>query len=147
MRYLGQNYELAITFIGNTFDAALLTDTVGHFHAAHLHAYGHSIPERPVEIVNLRLAVTVSRANVDERPPGESSGRFAETARRPVWYPGTKFIETPVYRRDDIPIGAKFVGPAIIEQMDATTVIPPDADVRSDATGNLIIDLSAGAAT
>jgi N-methylhydantoinase A len=147
MRYLGQNYELAITFIGNTFDTALLTDTVGRFHAAHLRAYGHSMPERPAEIVNLRLAVTVSRANVDKVPTGPNSSRFAESSRRPVWYPETQFIETPVYRRDDIPIGARFSGPAVIEQMDATTVIPPDADVRSDAGGNLIIDLSAGAAT
>ena len=145
MRYLGQNYELAISFVGNTFDATLLTDTIAHFHAAHLRAYGHSMPERPLEIVNLRLAVNVNRATIVETQTPSSAKRFAESTRRSVWYPMINFVETPIYRRDDIPVGAQFVGPAIIEQMDATTVIPPDANVRSDTGGNLIIDLSTGA--
>ncbi|MEQ9123294.1 MAG: hypothetical protein RIM80_12095, partial [Alphaproteobacteria bacterium] len=51
------------------------------------------------------------------------------------------FVETPVYARRLIPAGAGFAGPAVVEQMDATTVVPPGAEVVADAHGNLLIDL------
>jgi N-methylhydantoinase A len=60
---------------------------------------------------------------------------------RQVWFHETGFVETPVYDRAEIPLGAEFSGPAVIEQMDATTVIPPGAKVANDRFGNLMVQI------
>lgn len=60
-------------------------------------------------------------------------------ARRSVWFEGYGWMDTPVYAREHLP--ETFVGPAIVEQLDATIVIEPGNQVRSDAYGNLIITL------
>ena len=65
------------------------------------------------------------------------------TEKRRVWFPGTGFVQTPVYERDQLPINWRAKGPAIIEQMDATTVVPPKASVHNDTLGYLHIALPA----
>jgi N-methylhydantoinase A len=59
--------------------------------------------------------------------------------RRPVWFEAGGWTETPVYRREHLPTGAHFEGPAIIEQLDCTTVIEPGNGVELDPIGNLIV--------
>ena len=63
-------------------------------------------------------------------------------AERQVWFEGG-FVSTPVYRREWFPVNAQFTGPAIVEQLDCTTVIEPGAKVSLDAIGNLIIEVQA----
>ena len=63
-----------------------------------------------------------------------------EAGCRRVWFAGG-WQETPVYRRDDLPLEAAFEGPAIVEQLDATTVIEPGNRVRVDALGNLVVTI------
>jgi N-methylhydantoinase A len=62
---------------------------------------------------------------------------------RQTWFAATGFCATPVYDRDRLPTGADFIGPAIVEQMDTTTVVPPQARVEVDTIGNLMITLPA----
>ena len=62
----------------------------------------------------------------------------AQTGSRPVWFDGG-WVETPVYARERLPLGARFEGPAIIEQLDATTVVEPGNRVERDAFGNLVL--------
>jgi N-methylhydantoinase A len=57
---------------------------------------------------------------------------------RPVWF-GGRWHDTPIYRRERLPAGTTFTGPAIVEQLDATTVIEPGDRVKVDALGNLEI--------
>jgi N-methylhydantoinase A len=142
MRYVGQNFELSSPLLTARFDAASLSALVTDFHAVHEKAYGYSMPERDVEIVNLRLGVTVIRP----APPlttqlvkGTVDGALIE--ERQTWFASTGFATTPVYDRDRLPTGADFVGPAIVEQMDTTTVVPPQARVEIDAIGNMMITL------
>ena len=59
---------------------------------------------------------------------------------RPVWFDGG-WLDTPVYTRERLPVGARFSGPAIIEQLDCTTVIEPGNTVELDGIGNLIVRL------
>jgi N-methylhydantoinase A len=58
--------------------------------------------------------------------------------RRRVWFEGNG-LDTPVYARDDLPCGFSFYGPAIVEQLDATTVVPPGASAEVDRYLNIII--------
>jgi N-methylhydantoinase A len=62
----------------------------------------------------------------------------APKARRAVWFAGESY-DTPVYWRDDLPGGAAFTGPAIIEQLDSTTVVPPGAKAEVDPRLNILI--------
>ena len=59
-----------------------------------------------------------------------------------MWFPETGFVNTPVYDRDRLPADARIAGPAIVEQMDTTTVVPPKAKLRNDRLGYLHIDLA-----
>lgn len=141
MRYVGQNFELSIPIPSAKLDAAGLSAVVDTFHQQHKSSYGYDLPDQRVEIVNLRLSVTVPRRTpTAERPPeSKASAENAIVERRPVWFPENGFIDTPVYDRARISAGAEFEGPAIVEQMDATTVVPPRSTVSVDAFGNLII--------
>jgi N-methylhydantoinase A len=58
---------------------------------------------------------------------------------RAVWFDGHGMAETPVYRRDDLPAGAGLEGPAIVEQLDSTTVIPPGVAAKVDRFLNIVM--------
>jgi N-methylhydantoinase A len=143
MRYLGQNFELGIPMHESELDGTHLSGLVATFHGEHKAAYGYDLPEQPVEVVNLRLSVTVQRRSpATERPPA-SARPVAEAVieHRQVWFPETGFVTAPIYDREALPAGATFAGPAVIEQMDATTVVPPNGNVAVDDLGNLRIDV------
>jgi N-methylhydantoinase A len=60
-----------------------------------------------------------------------------------VWFAETGFVPTPVYDRDRLPLDVELYGPCIVEQMDSTTVVPPQATLRVDAFGYLHLDMTA----
>jgi N-methylhydantoinase A len=138
-RYAGQSSELQLDTT-DAIDAAELQRLIAAFHAAHRARYGYDMPDQPIEVVTLRLTVLALRdAPPDEAPPADA-GTLAATAVRSVWFPETGFVRTPVYARPALPVGARFAGPAIVEQMDATTVVPPGWSVRVDARANLLLE-------
>jgi N-methylhydantoinase A len=143
LRYAGQNFELMLELRGEKLDEAALAKLVAKFHHRHKESYGYDMPEQPVEIVNLRLAVIAERRS----PPGETARQKraplaqALLETRKVWFPGTGFIATPVYDRERLPAQCRLAGPAIIEQMDATTVVPPKARMKNDRFGYLHMEV------
>lgn len=144
MRYFGQNFELSAPLAVDTLDESALASLVEQFHAAHEQAYGYHMADRPVEIVNLRLGVAVQR---EVPPSGTVSARAGSVEDavievRQTWYPEVGFVDTPIYHRDRLPLECSFAGPAIVEQMDATTIVPPDGSVAVDRFGNLMIRIS-----
>jgi N-methylhydantoinase A len=123
--------------------AASLSRLTGAFHRRHKAFYGYDMPAQPVEIVNLRLVVTASR----KAPPSAKHVKKYQQKqivieRRRVWFPETGFVRTPVYQRDQLPAEWRSTGPAIIEQMDATTVVPPKAIIHNDALAYLHLTLA-----
>ena len=143
MRYLGQNYELSLAVQGGKLDAKSLARLIGRYHRRHHKSYGYEMRGQPVEVVNLRLVVTVER----KAPPLEKhiavrgTVKNAVSGRRKVWFPETGFVTTPIYDRERLPAGCHITGPAIVEQMDTTTVVPPRAKLRSDKLGYLHLEL------
>jgi len=142
LRYVGQNFELILACNSDQLDAERLTSLVSGFHVRHREFYGYDMPEQPVELVNLRLVVTVARVS----PPQQraiSGGNVVQALMesRGVWFSETGFTSTPIYARDLLPEGTQFDGPLIVEQMDATTVVPPKAQFRVDATGTMHLNL------
>ena len=142
LRYFGQNFELIMPLATGQLSVAGLTRLTNTFHKRHKAFYGYDMPAQPVEIVNLRLVVTAARKSPPTaRPDKKIITNQIVTEKRQVWFPDTGFVQTPVYERDNLPTSWRSTGPAIIEQMDATTVVPPKAKVNSDALGYMHIEL------
>jgi N-methylhydantoinase A len=144
MRYRGQNFELGIGMPDGELDDKRLAGLIAAFHSAHRNAYGYDLPDQLLEVVNLRMSVTVPRRMTapDRAPASARTATDAVVERRPVWFPETGFVQTPVYDRTALPVGLSFSGSAVIEQMDATTVVPPGAAVAIDSFGNIDMRLS-----
>jgi N-methylhydantoinase A len=132
MRYQGQSYELSVPFT-NGFR--------GSFHREHAKAYGYAYPERPLEIVNLRLRLVIPTPKSRGRarkpgPPRQSQEALLKT--KPVWF-GTKPHPTGIYERQRLASGAVLSGPAVIVEYSATTVVPPDFTCKVNEHLNLIL--------
>ncbi|MGI8549310.1 MAG: hypothetical protein ACR2PL_00735, partial [Dehalococcoidia bacterium] len=115
------------------------------FHDLHRRRYGHADPGRAVEIVNLRYRLVVPGHEPQiEAPPKRA--RTVERARLVLtrqWH--GRWIEAPVYDRTLLSPGDQFSGPAVVVQMDATTVLPPGWLARVDELGNLLLQGSSRA--
>ena len=143
MRYHGQNYELAVAVPDGPITPATVETLVASFAEAHRQRYGFAAEGDPVEIVTLRLEAvgTVAKAELLAHPEAGPDATKAITGRRAVWLPeASDFVETPIYDRDALKPGNRFAGPAVVEQMDATTLIPPGMTARVDRWLNLILE-------
>jgi N-methylhydantoinase A len=143
LRYFGQNFELVMELERDRLDERALGRLREAFHHRHKDYYGYDMREQPVEIVNLRLVVTGRRkpAPVERVKLARGDLESALLEKRKVWFPETGYVATPVYDRDRLPADARVIGPAIIEQMDTTTVVPPKAKLKQDRYGYLHMEL------
>jgi N-methylhydantoinase A len=148
LRYRGQEYTVAVPLSGTSFTAADREPAAARFHELHRLLYGHAAPEEALELVGLR--VTVHRDIEKARSfAADANFRFdvqqtAATQPQRKVYMGERhgFLMTPVYRRADLPPGAKFDGPAIIEEPASTTVVLPNDHVEVAQTGELVIEIA-----
>ncbi len=143
MRYAGQNYELPIPVPDGPVTAATLDALASGFDAAHLRMYGFVAEGEPVQLVTFRVeaAGLVAKAAFPRRPEGPADASAAITTRRDVWLPEAGgWVSCPVYDRAGLDAGHRIAGPAIVEQMDATTVIPPGMSGRVEPYLNLILE-------
>jgi N-methylhydantoinase A len=135
MMYRGQWRSLAVSAprpIGP------IPDLVETFHTEHQREYNFRRDDAPVSFfrINLKAIGVVPKAEfVVHAPTGVTP---QPVGRRPVWFEG-EALDTPVFRRDDLAAGFRFAGPAIVEQVDATTVVPPGAAAEVDNYLNIII--------
>ncbi|RQG92688.1 hydantoinase/oxoprolinase family protein [Natrarchaeobius halalkaliphilus] len=127
-RYTGQSFELTVP-VDDSFDAEVVAE---RFHDAHERTYGYTMDE-PIEIVTLRATATVPRTDPSIRHDGRGD---ALVGSREVHFSETGAWETTVYDRDALESGATLSGPAILEQDECTTVVPPqwDGEVGTDGT-------------
>jgi len=145
-RYPRQNFELRIPLPAEGFDDATLASLVADFHARHEKAYGFSHPESPVQLVNLR-AVAHGTVPKPEMPRIEQGTADVDAAAlidtRHVDF-GVEYgtVPTPVLQRDLLKARNTFAGPAIVEQLDSTTVVPPGWRATVDDFGNLLIEVT-----
>jgi len=146
MRYAGQNYELAIPLPEGPVTAATIDALNAGFAKAHQQRYGFVADDEPVQLVTLRLEASgkVRKAELVAHPDAGPDASGAVTGEREVWFPEAGgWVTTPLYRRDLLKPGNRFTGPAIVEQMDTTTVVLPGMDARVDAYLNLILEVPA----
>jgi N-methylhydantoinase A len=160
VRYVGQSYEITVPF-GEEFERA--------FHAMHRKLYGHSSPDREIEVVNVRVRAIGKKAHpsfrgvedarlssrASPRPYSHSSSRAQTAAAAGVPRFGGRrfplpvrmkdvcvsgrFRNIPLYERDNLVSGSRFRGPALVVEESSTTYVPGDAECAVDARGNLIL--------
>ncbi|MBY5836295.1 hydantoinase/oxoprolinase family protein [Rhizobium leguminosarum] len=140
VRYEGQNFEVAVAVPSDT--EMSLADFLAEFAKGHHAEYGYDIPGRAVEIVNCRIKAVglVPKPHNDFHPDNLGTIDGARIGSRTVLFSAKSGrIETPIYERSRMPLETAFSGPAIIEEMSSTTVIPPEAKFHVDRAGNIII--------
>jgi N-methylhydantoinase A len=143
MRYHGQNYELSVAVPDGPISPATMRALSVGFADTHRQRYGFTADGDPVQIVTLRVEATgvVRKAELRAHPAAGRDASAAIVQHRPVWLSEQRdFIPTPIYTRERLRPGNRFAGPAIVEQMDATTLVPPGMTARVDAYLNLILE-------
>ena len=136
MMYQGQWRSLSVP-VGGRIES--VESMVAAFHALHQREYNFSREDTPVTLfrLNLKAAGVVPKAQFAAY---EQSGAVpVPRARRPVHFDAGEPIDTPVYWRPDLAAGSSMRGPAIIEQLDATTVVPPGVEFKIDKWLNVIM--------
>jgi N-methylhydantoinase A len=119
VRYEGQGWELTVP-VGRP---ARLDDVRRAFEEKHLATYGFTLEDRSVEVVLARVFAVIRRVKPGLPKPRALGEPRVKVVRKVYFKDG--WVNTPVYWRDDLPVGYKIEGPAIVEEYDSTTVIPP----------------------
>ena len=143
MQFVGQTHLLRVPLPSPNIDREALQTL---FEKAYYERFRVSLPEIRANLVNLNTSIVGIRPEIDLSSLIDAAERkdtldAARIQTRHVWFEDG-WQETPVYRREALPLNATLPGPAIIEQMDTTVVIEPGNRMRQDADGNLIITIS-----
>jgi len=142
LRYVGQAYEVNVAFPDGSIDADTVAEVKSRFHGEHQRLFAHSAEDDPVEFVSLRMVATgsVDAPTFRKQPALRTPVSQADT--RDVYFEEANgFTACPIYQRQNLYPGAEFQGPAIIEQLDTTTVVHPGQTVSVDDWGSLIIGM------
>lgn len=144
MRYGGQSYELTIPLPNHPLSPADITQVLAQFHQAHDQAYSFSAPDEPVEFVTLRLTATghIVRPRLHELEHDSSNTvpTSAQKTTQLVYFAERDgYVDCPLYDRYRLSPGYIIEGPAIIVELDSTTIIHPDYRAEVDKFGNLIL--------
>ena len=140
MRYEQQGFEVSVEVARDMLDAPVLDALLERFHAIHERLYGVRFAV-PVELVALRVVAIGAMPPVRDEAPRAVAGTDLAAAiveMRLCYFDG-RLVETPDYDRAKLPANARFEGPAIIRQYDATTVVLPGHRVELDDHGNMLI--------
>lgn len=154
MRYIGQNYEIGVVVEPHTHQSPRSAgraedwgasmglpprdELAKLFHAAHDKSYGHHDNQAPIEIVNLRVTAIGRLPDIGQPEPVR--GKAAKPrGHRPIWFSVEGAMQSAVWWRPELSPGDDISGPAVIEQLDATTPVPPGYSARVDNALNLVI--------
>ena len=144
MRYVGQEHAVTVDLPIELFKSQDRDGIKQRFDAVHQTRYGFSVATEKAEIVSLRSAIVGEM----RKPPFEHIAKGeaqpdadAFRGKRPVYYAGTGFVETPTFHRLALKAGNRIAGPALIEEHASTTVVHPGDAVEVDAFGDLVITI------
>ena len=143
LHYHGQSYELTVAVPDGPIDAAMVAHLEEAFGQEHEKTYGHRAgPEEPVELVSIQVVGMGLRegSGVPQRVRSSRAEPVPPPPRQAYFGPTHGWIETPILRRADLK--APRAGPLIVEEYDATCVIPPGATAILDPGGNIVIELT-----
>ncbi len=144
-RYLGQGYELRVDVGSGAIDTAWIEKVRADFHDTHQREYSRRFEESDIEIPNVRARAIglMPPLATRETEGGSESAGDALRHEGEAWFlvgGGIAQVPTRYYDRSALKAGNRLDGPAIVNQYDSTTVIPPGLSARIDRFGNVVID-------
>jgi len=140
LRYEGQVRALTVPVSPTVVDERVLDEAVAKFHELYADEFKYAMDSTPVESKSLRVVAT----GLTQKPELAKEARTgtaedALSGSRPVYFGDDGFVDTDLYDRERLLPGARLTGPAIIQQYDTTTIVPPWAEVSVDDFRNLLI--------
>jgi N-methylhydantoinase A len=152
LRYVGQSHELSTPLAewsqpDAALEAADLRETAARFHQLHEQQSGHAMPDQPIEVVSLRLKmIGTTGLHTDlEQPPSAAEPTRTEPPAPRATVQATLAAEdttpqpTALYERAALSVGQQIAGPAIIVQLDTTTIVPPGWQAHVEPSGHLLL--------
>ena len=146
MRYLGQSHELAVAAPNEPFTDETYARLVESFHRDHEGLFGYNMLGKPAEIIRMNVTCLGSLGDV-ELPLVTAAGDADPITHRAVFFEDRGFVECPIYNRSSLPAGTVIEGPAVIEELSSTTVVPPDTSLEVLDRGTMVISLPTAKAT
>ncbi len=149
-RYLGQGYELRVDVAGDVNGDGWAETVAARFHDAHEREYSRRFEDSDIEIPNVRVRGVglIPSFELPEAEKGDASPDAALRHERDAWFPvqgELRKVATRFYAREALKAGNRIEGPAVINQYDSTTVVPPGFTAEIDRFGNIVIRVDAGA--
>lgn len=146
MRYVGQGHEVSVPLPGGHLGSSHIPPIKEAFEQVYRSLYGRKGPDVPLEVINWRVLASGPRPSMEMRLPRATNGAPRTLkGSRPAYFPEAGgYIETPVYDRYALEPGARFDGPAIVEERESTLIIGARARARVDEHLNVIVELSHG---
>jgi N-methylhydantoinase A/oxoprolinase/acetone carboxylase beta subunit len=139
-RYAGQGYELNVPVPGGPLDAAALARLRASFDEIYAARYGYANPREPVEVVTWKLSAVGGAPRVALAKQQPRSGEGTRKGVRRAYFPEVPgYLECPVYDRHALPAGITLTGPAIVEERESTTVLPPGVEAVVDEYASLLV--------
>ena len=129
VRYTGQSYELRIP----------ADNPVEKFHETHKRMYGYSDKKSPVEFVNFRVVGIGKQDKIIIKKIEKAARNPEPKGMRDVFF--DDFVKTPIYKRETLKYSHQIEGPAVIEEMESTILLPPDWVITVDEYGNLCAEV------
>ena len=141
VRYVGQSFELTVEYPSHITRSDLSKIIRDSFYKAHLRRFGYADRNEPVEVVNLRLKLKVpmEKPTVEEQTAGRADPVAALIGQTTVIFQQGA-IASALYQREQLFCGNRIAGPALVIQMDSTTVVPPGWGGAVDTFGNLLLE-------
>ena len=143
MRYIGQTTEVNVPLGKYDEDwKAKFDQAPSQFHKIHEQLYTYSVPNEPIELVNIRVFSIGLLEKPSTRSIESTSSIASSKNSRLVLLPGEKTqIQVPVFKRENLKIGSKLFGPAIVEESSSSTLLLDEMEIIIDAYENMIINL------
>jgi N-methylhydantoinase A len=138
-RYPRQSHELMVPVPPRALDPAALEEIAATFHDRHQHTYGHDNRSEPVQIVSIRVAAIGAIPPLAIRSKVARPGTNAVKGKREVWFRATGTIGATVYDRKRMPAGLVAAGPAVIESLESTILVPPGWQAKMDGDGFVLL--------
>jgi N-methylhydantoinase A len=143
MRYVGQNFELSVEVPPRRLNPGDMEELISRFYVEHEKNYGHYTPGEPTQLVNFRVIArgVIPKLDMTRGYENEKEPPSALLSHRSVCFDEGAPLLTPVYDRFKLHPGQHITGPAVIEQMDSTTLIFPGDLAEIDPIRNIRITL------
>ncbi|MGJ0191507.1 hydantoinase/oxoprolinase family protein [Pantoea sp. RRHST58] len=138
MRYKGQSFEIETPLQQQDLAAGNLAQIREAFHAQHAHLYAYSDRDAQIQVVSLRLVVSMPTPKPQLEPLPQNNAAPQPAEHIDVWMSGA-YHTVPLYQREQLSGGQHFTGPAVICQSDTTVTLLPGFRAQVDPLGNLIL--------